>query len=339
MHRSGTSALTGLLEKSGVYLGKNLLPPMKGVNEKGFFENYDIVFLHNRILEYIGSHWIDPRPLPKFDFTDNNILSFQNKLEKILCQDLVDHTFWGVKDPRMCRLFPIWKNTIMNLGSDSNFILIFRHPDEVAESIFKRDGINKETTYISWLWHVLESERFTRDFKRVLIFYDDLLSSTTNTFNKIQKTLQISFPNQNFSDSFIKSSYKHHKADLEKNTSQPSKFRDLAIFLYKNIKPNKTDIFDSTWNLFQQEIKNTLPFLPYLAKIAIYQEENTHLKFELNHEKTNATKQVNYRDKLIEELELKIVELNNVIQNSEIRQFSFIKILTKIKQIFLSRVR
>jgi len=37
MHRSGTSAITGVLGKLGVQLGKKLYKPQAQVNEKGFW--------------------------------------------------------------------------------------------------------------------------------------------------------------------------------------------------------------------------------------------------------------------------------------------------------------
>ena len=58
MHRSGTSALMGLLNTVGVYCGESedLLEP-RPCNEKGFFERRDVMELNDRILEAAGGRW------------------------------------------------------------------------------------------------------------------------------------------------------------------------------------------------------------------------------------------------------------------------------------------
>ena len=54
MHRSGTSALAGLVQLLGVNLGEDLLPAMPEVNEKGFFEHQEILDIHEGLLKSLG---------------------------------------------------------------------------------------------------------------------------------------------------------------------------------------------------------------------------------------------------------------------------------------------
>src|ERR1700721_285115 len=63
MHRSGTSALTGMLHHLGVALGERLMPAT-GDNPRGYWEHTDIVDVHQKILVALGSSWDDIRPLP-----------------------------------------------------------------------------------------------------------------------------------------------------------------------------------------------------------------------------------------------------------------------------------
>ncbi|HLA78133.1 MAG TPA: sulfotransferase family protein, partial [Vicinamibacteria bacterium] len=63
MHRSGTSALTGLLGLLGVELGSNLHPANE-FNQAGYFEHLDLLDVHERLFRALGSSWDDPRPLP-----------------------------------------------------------------------------------------------------------------------------------------------------------------------------------------------------------------------------------------------------------------------------------
>ena len=54
MHRSGTSAVTRGLLATGISFGENLLQPLIGVNEKGFWEDLDILEFNERLLYESG---------------------------------------------------------------------------------------------------------------------------------------------------------------------------------------------------------------------------------------------------------------------------------------------
>src|SRR5215472_599841 len=63
MHRSGTSALTGMLHHLGVTLGENLMPATID-NPRGYWEHADIVKVHERLMASLGWDWHDVRSLP-----------------------------------------------------------------------------------------------------------------------------------------------------------------------------------------------------------------------------------------------------------------------------------
>ena len=66
MHRSGTSALAGILGLLGVHLGSKLLNAPAEENAKGFCEHTGILDLQQTILLTLGSNWDDTRPLPAY---------------------------------------------------------------------------------------------------------------------------------------------------------------------------------------------------------------------------------------------------------------------------------
>src|SRR5581483_9655837 len=82
---------------------------------------------------------------------------------------------WGVKDPRLCRLLPLWRPLLAGLGARPCFILAVRHPAEVAGSLLRRDGLNAGCAAILWLRHVLEAERGSRGAARAIVHYEDLV--------------------------------------------------------------------------------------------------------------------------------------------------------------------
>jgi len=59
MHRSGTSMVTGILNKCGLYLGSNLLMGARD-NPTGHFEDRRFINLNNQILKRNGGSWHNP---------------------------------------------------------------------------------------------------------------------------------------------------------------------------------------------------------------------------------------------------------------------------------------
>src|SRR5580700_1164063 len=62
MHRSGTSALGGVISALGAAGPKTLLGP-DVCNPRGFFESFPLALAHNELLASAGSSWHDWRPL------------------------------------------------------------------------------------------------------------------------------------------------------------------------------------------------------------------------------------------------------------------------------------
>ena len=62
MHRSGTSALTRMLNLLGVDLGGKLLEAQAGVREQGVWEPYAVVEINEDLLSRLGSCWLQIQP-------------------------------------------------------------------------------------------------------------------------------------------------------------------------------------------------------------------------------------------------------------------------------------
>jgi hypothetical protein len=217
MHRSGTSAMSGALAQLGVNFGDRLYRPQKDVNEKGFFEHGLIVDLHDKLLQYLGSSWDDPRPLSEDIFLDDSALApFRHRLTKMVQRDFAGSAIWGLKDPRISRLLPLWKMIFSELGIQSQYIIMVRSPLEVAASLFRRDGFSAEKSVFLWWQHMIESEAKTRNDRRVFVNYSDLLRDPSGCLRQLQAALQVDLPRTVESakpdlDSFLVSSLRHHE--------------------------------------------------------------------------------------------------------------------------------
>ena len=194
MHRSGTSALAGLVQLLGVNLGEDLLPAMPEVNEKGFFEHQEILDIHEGLLKSLGSSWYDPLPLDDNWWQRPDVLMQRRRLVTVLRRDFANSRLWGVKDPRLCRLFPLWKSILAEVRCEPLCVIVTRNPHEVADSLAKRDGFSLTLGYLLWLDHMLSAERFTRGLPRAFVNYGSLLADWRSVISEVTGKLDLDWP-------------------------------------------------------------------------------------------------------------------------------------------------
>jgi O-antigen biosynthesis protein len=235
MHRSGTSALTRMLNLLGVGLGKELMAPKDDNNRLGFWEDQKVVDIHDALLKKLDRSWDDLRELPD-GWLDTDAAADA-------CSALIDHLksefdgmhLWVVKDPRMCRLVPLWQQVLKRLNVRVCALLTVRHPWEVAASLMTRDGMGEAKARLLWLEHMVDAERSTRHLPRLTITYDQLLADWQACADRITRALGISWPVpvdqcRSEIDAFLTNNERHHRASQHRSTSDT--FEDASDRLY-----------------------------------------------------------------------------------------------------------
>lgn len=122
MHRSGTSALAGMLQAAGV---ASAGPAVRNWdNARGHFESLALVRLNEAVLARSGGHWLAaPRALafgPEHERERDRLLSKP-----------IDGRPALLKDPRTLLVLPFWRATSVPFRA----LGIFRHPLAVARSL------------------------------------------------------------------------------------------------------------------------------------------------------------------------------------------------------------
>lgn len=239
MHRSGTSALAGMLDILGVQFGKSLLPPAVD-NPRGFWEHEAIVDLNDRILAALGSSWDDVRPMPDSWWTDERVTPIRAEIVRILRQDFGSVRLWGLKDPRICKLLPLWYDILDQLGCQACFVLIHRHPLEVAQSLKRRDGFDARKSGLLWLEHNLLSEKWTRGRSRIFASYDQVLGQPEAVSVKISKMIGQSagVPAPHRVDAvrdFLAPGLRHHQSDSGNWGAEFGGYRSLIEKAYHEL--------------------------------------------------------------------------------------------------------
>lgn len=224
MHRSGTSAFTGILDLMGVNLGTKMLETQPD-NPKGFFENKYVVLANDCILETLNTSWDDSFPLPKNwqdRFADSQLLK---DIRTFLRTDITENQLSALKDPRLCRLLPLWLPLFATEGVIPHFALVIRNPLEIAHSLAQRNGFSTEKSLILWMQYTLDAERNTRRLPRGFIRFESLLHHPRPSVDRVFRSAGLELPI--FSDErseelsrFLDRDMRHHQVSDQELDAQ-----------------------------------------------------------------------------------------------------------------------
>lgn len=189
MHRSGTSALTRCLHLLGAALPTNLIPAQAD-NPTGFWESADVQALNDQILAALDTRWDDAQPIHWQRLGTQQCDALVERIGVLLYAQFQTPGVLALKDPRLCRLLPLWKQAFERCGIDARYVLPYRDPREVAASLHRRNHLAQNHGQQLWLRYLLDSERATRNEPRVVVRYDDLLETPIRTLQRIWHTLR-----------------------------------------------------------------------------------------------------------------------------------------------------
>jgi len=188
MHRSGTSALAGVMHKLGLVLGEAVLPPAED-NPKGFFENSEIVSIQQRLLSLLGRDWHDPLPLPEGWVAARASRNAAVQVKAELSRMFEQGDGLVVKDPRASLLVPLWSTIAGEIGCTLGAVVMVRSPFEVIASLSKRDGMPFRRVGLLWLRYMLQAEHDTRGIPRVFVSHRALMADWREEIARIAAVL------------------------------------------------------------------------------------------------------------------------------------------------------
>lgn len=224
MHRAGTSALTRMLGLLGAELPRRM--GSGADNEPGFWEPLEIVRAHDALFQEAGSRWDDVSPFTEEWLPAETVERYEATMLELLEDEYGDAELFVLKDPRICRVIPFWQRVLERFGATPLFVLQFRNPLEVADSLRRRDGFSSLKAQLLWLRHVLEAERFTRGRPRTFVSYDELLYDWMPVAARIADTLDVTWPRINHDrrveiDRFLSPDHRHHSSTVDELRSDP----------------------------------------------------------------------------------------------------------------------
>jgi hypothetical protein len=182
MHRSGTSLLSGLLAHAGVSLGEHIMPPAED-NPAGFWENQSVVGLNERLLNSFDLSWSSYAPLPSGWLESEPAKHYCSSLEQLLEDEFGETPLIAIKDPRLCRLLPLWRT--LDDATQLHCVSIVRPARDVSQSLKQRDGIGQAHGLALWLRYNLDWLQHCEGLPLLRCNYAAVLANPVDTIRGI----------------------------------------------------------------------------------------------------------------------------------------------------------
>ena len=304
MHRSGTSAVTRMINLLGGDLGSELLHAEAGINDRGFWENAELVERNQALMQKLHSSWYDIADYPPAWWQEES------------CQQASDwlrHTFRDaplavLKDPRLCRLLPLWREAAVEAGRDPRCLLVVRSPAEVRRSLCRRDPFTPFTADLLWLRYLLDAEQHSRGLPRALLHYQQVLEALHPTIERIGRQLGLRWPTPPpVADAALRQeidpTLRHWRTSENKDNTLESPLSSHLERLYRDLldHPQRLDESDY-WAQYEQLLA------PFLGGAAALLDNNRQLLrdrqqlLQVGEELTTTRATVEQRDREIAEL-------------------------------------
>jgi hypothetical protein len=188
-YRSGTSALSGTLQRLGVVLHNDA--DANEHNPLGFYEIPELIEFDVELFNRLRVAWQDVRNLEPGWWERADMAPFLSRLGEILRRRFGNEALWAIKHPHMCRLFPIYERAARQADQQIRVIHMCRDPWTVATSQQKKNGLSRAHALLLWASYLVSAEGYARGQTRTWLTYRDLLGRPAAEIKRIEQDLGI----------------------------------------------------------------------------------------------------------------------------------------------------
>ncbi|MGD0464764.1 MAG: hypothetical protein ABSB74_19950 [Tepidisphaeraceae bacterium] len=214
--RSGTSAVAQFLEHLGVYFGdpSHFLDTKKHIHNPIFYELQWINDFNDRVIRASNRFELDCDFLPiEEDFHRPGIAELGESLRKQLLEEFGDRPIVGVKDPRICFTYPLWRAALTELGYAIKTVFTVRSASAILKSNLAITGARPCYWRRSFASHLLALRYFSRDVPVCQFDYDLLMREPLNYGQAKAAELGLAIPDAAQATRHLSRAHYHHQAD------------------------------------------------------------------------------------------------------------------------------
>jgi hypothetical protein len=178
MHRSGTSAVTRAIGLLGAEMGDQ-------DQLHKHHENVALRKVNRALLEAGAGTWDAP---PDRGWLDNPpVRNLLGRARTVAGRQFGAAEIAVWKDPRTCLTLPFWLDVF---EEPPVFLLIHRHPTEVADSLTSRNHLTREHGYALWERYNADAVAFAAGRPTVVIDYDTLVAEPAESLAAVSSAFQ-----------------------------------------------------------------------------------------------------------------------------------------------------
>jgi hypothetical protein len=235
MHRSGTSAITRLVNLLGIPLcvSHDLMLGYDD-NPDGHWESVSLAGYNERLLHLLFSTWAFPPSTEEPPVGE--VLEEQVSIGRQQFRAVHTTPYWAWKDPRLCVLLPFWRRA---LAGPHAAIMAIRHPAEVAASLARRDGLLAPHVFAMWERYLRLALRGSEGMPVLVLDYSELLEDPAGTCAEIRWFLEDCglHPDGSVTGAagFIRPELRHHVQTLDHLNELSDEQRQL-LHLMRSLK-------------------------------------------------------------------------------------------------------
>jgi hypothetical protein len=318
MHRSGTSLATELLHGLGASLPAPLLEDQIAINANGFWEDKTVVEINEKILAGFDRHWYSLDALDAFSEIDKSMIK---SAKEHVVRYYSGSSLNVLKDPRLCRLLPFWKNVFSDEGVGLSYVFVLRHPLENALSLNKRDSIPIEHGVILWVLYTLEALKHIDKQPLLIVRYDDFFQSSNLVLADMRAYLNGlgGVPTTDGSidlQARILSSERHHRAETYDGGAE--QIVAYAISLFEKINTSSFAGADMASEIGEQLLlwegiwKAQQPLIQTLGKTTAALVSNAKKMHRVGELNSYAQSLVMERDRQLQQINIQLNEIGHL---------------------------
>lgn len=314
MHRSGTSAVAGMLNMMGAYFGPEGIDTGAGPeNPKGFWERRDIRQINDEVLQSAGADWHLVADFETDDIPAQAEQEYVTRVRNILL-DLDANRPWVIKEPRLCLLFPLWRDLL----EAPVCVHVYRSPIQTAQSLQKRNGFAIQFGLALWEKYNLRALESSSGLPRVLVTHEELMGNPTTTIRSLYDDMVklgvegLRLPNDDEILSFIDPRLFREKGDstLQNGYINHSQLRLNEMFKKKGVfevetLPPLSEGSIEAMHTFQQRLRDEHEVEKLSQELSEAVLEKDRLLSELDHR----SQEIHKLSRWIDELEVGVSAL------------------------------
>jgi Sulfotransferase family len=171
MHRSGTSAVTRVVNLLGVPLGRADDIYSAKDNPSGHWESRQLCALDNVILNVFGGFDMAMPPMPR-SWLQTPRATYLRPVMRATFDDVYQGERWLWKDPRLCLTLPLWRQVL----NDFCVVFVVRDAGPVMRSLHRREGFPLFYCYALWEDHNRRAAAASAGLPVVRVDFDSMLA-------------------------------------------------------------------------------------------------------------------------------------------------------------------